>query len=79
MGSAVRDFLGLTPPKIPEFRPPPIPKPPTPEQQADVGGQAAATERQRLRRLRGVGSTLLTSPFGLETEATTGRKTLLGG
>ena len=79
MGSAVGEIFGFSAPKAPKL--PKLPKAPTPpstEEQAQAGEVAGVAERERLRKLKGISSTLLTSPLGLTNEATTQRKTLLG-
>jgi len=60
--------------------PPPVPQAPTQQSapnQAKVE-QAQVKEDDRLKRFKGQKSTLLTSPFGTTTEASTEQKTLLG-
>lgn len=72
MGSLLR-------PKMPALPPvQPLPEPPkaelSMEEKEKIAKEQAAIERRR----RGSKSTILTSPFGIETEAETEKKTLLG-
>jgi len=79
VSKAIGKLFGFEQPKLPKPpKPLPAPEVPTPEEQADAGEAGAADERQRLRRLRGINSTILTSPFGAQDPAATERKTLLG-
>ena len=66
-------------PKPPALPPPPTPvEPPeptiSPEEQAKIDKEQAAIQRRR----KGRKSTILTSPLGVEEEAETEQKTLLG-
>ena len=66
-------------PKMPPLPPvQPLPEPPKSEVSAEeketIAKEQAAIERKR----RGRKSTILTSPLGIEEEATTENKTLLG-
>jgi|TARA_R110001583_G_scaffold14109_2_gene59434 hypothetical protein len=66
-------------PKMPSLPPvQPLPEPPKSEVSAEekerIAKEQAAVERKR----RGRKSTILTSPLGIEEEATTEDKTLLG-
>ena len=66
-------------PKMPPLPPvQPLPAPPSSEVSAEekerIAKEQAAVERKR----RGRKSTILTSPLGIEEEATTEDKTLLG-
>ena len=66
-------------PKMPSLPPvQPLPEPPSSEVSAEekerIAKEQAAVERKR----RGRKSTILTSPLGIEEEATTEDKTLLG-
>tara|TARA_B110000503_G_scaffold51653_1_gene83330 strand:+ start:16 stop:228 length:213 start_codon:yes stop_codon:yes gene_type:complete len=70
--------MGFLSPKMPTPpAPPPIPETPTvsEEEKAKIAADQAAIERKR----KGRSSTILTGPLGLETDATTEKKTLLGG
>lgn len=67
-------------PKMPALPPvQPLPEPPSaelsPEEQKKIQAEQAAMERKR----KGRKSTILTGPLGLQEEATTEKKTLLGG
>ena len=69
----------LKAPKMPPLPPvQPLPEPPKSEVSAEekerIAKEQAAVERKR----RGRKSTILTSPLGVEEEATTEDKTLLG-
>ena len=70
------------PPKVRAPAPPPLPPapPPVPTQAARaetaVKGAAGVTEAAKKRK--GRTATLLTGPLGIEEEATTAKKTLLG-
>lgn len=60
--------------------PPPVPQAPTQNSeptQAKVE-DAVRQEDNRVKRFKGSKSTLLTSPFGAESEASTNKKSLLG-
>ena len=66
-------------PKMPALPPPPAPieapEPEvSPEEEARIAKEQAAIERKR----KGRKSTILTSPLGVEEEAETEKKTLLG-
>jgi hypothetical protein len=71
MGSLFSPKMPAPPP------PPPIPETPTvsEEEKQRISDEQAAMERRR----KGRKSTILTGPLGLETDATTEKKTLLGG
>ena len=69
----------LKAPKMPPLPPvQPLPEPPSTEVSAEekerIASEQAAVERKR----RGRKSTILTSPLGVEQEAETQQKTLLG-
>ena len=69
----------LKAPKMPALTPvQPLPEPPSSEVSAEekerIAKEQAAVERKR----RGRKSTILTSPLGVEAEAETQNKTLLG-
>ena len=66
-------------PKMPPLPPvQPLPTPPStevsPEEKRRIAAEQAAIERKR----KGRKSTILTGPLGIEQEAETDRKTLLG-
>ena len=66
-------------PKIPPLPPvAPPPEPPTAELSAEEKERIAANERAMERKRKGRKSTILTGPLGVEEEAETERKTLLG-
>lgn len=63
----------------PTAPPPPPPPPDAPTlQDATIKG-ASATDALRAKAAGGVSSTILTSPLGLSSPSSDGRKTLLGG
>ena len=66
-------------PKMPALPPPPA-EPTAPPSFADAEREAAAKAKQDAlaRKRRGRASTILTSRTGIEEEATTQKKTLLG-
>jgi hypothetical protein len=71
--------MGFLSPKMPPLPPvQPLPEPPSSEVSAEdkerIAKEQAAVERKR----RGRKSTILTSPLGVEAEAETQNKTLLG-
>ena len=71
--------MGFLSPKMPPLPPvQPLPEPPSTEVSAEekerIAKEQAAVERKR----RGRKSTILTSPLGVEQEAETQQKTLLG-
>ena len=71
--------MGFLSPKMPPLPPvQPLPEPPSSEVSAEekerIAKEQAAVERKR----RGRKSTILTSPLGVEAEAETQKKTLLG-
>ena len=72
--------MGFLSPKMPPLPPvQPLPEPPSAEvsqeDKARIAAEQAAVERKR----KGRKSTILTSPLGVEEEAETQKKTLLGG
>jgi len=72
--------MGFLSPKMPPLPPvQPLPEPPSAEvsqeDKARIAAEQAAVERKR----KGRKSTILTSPLGVEDEAETQKKTLLGG
>ena len=67
-------FMGGRAPSIPAIEPaPPLPKETDPE--IEVKKKA---EEERVRKMKGRKSTILTSAQGVTEEATVGKKTLLG-
>ena len=70
-------FLMPKPPALPPVQP--LPEPPkaelSAEEKARIASEQAAIERKR----KGRKSTILTSPLGLQEEASVEKKTLLGG
>ena len=56
----------------------PLPKPPSTEVSAEEKKKIAAEQAAIERKRRGRKSTILTGPLGVEQEATTENKTLLG-
>ena len=69
-------FLTPKPPTLPP--PPPAPEPPKAEISQEEKDRIAAEQRAMERRRKGRKSTILTSPLGVEEEAETEKKTLLG-
>ena len=72
MGSLFRPKMPSLPP------PPPAPEPPEAEISQEEKARIAAEQRAMERRRKGRKSTILTSPLGVEEEAETEQKTLLG-
>jgi len=72
MGSLFRPKMPSLPP------PPPAPEPPEAEISQEEKDRIAAEQRAMERRRKGRKSTILTSPLGVEEEAETEKKTLLG-
>ena len=67
-------------PKMPALPPvQPLPEPPKAELSAEEKAKIAKEQADMERRRKGRKSTILTGPLGLEAEATTEKKTLLGG
>ena len=64
-------------PKMPPL-PPVQPAPPPPEVSQEEKNRIAAEQREIARKRKGRKSTILTSPLGVEEEAETEKKTLLG-
>ena len=66
-------------PKMPPLPPvQPLPEPPKAEVSAEEKERIAAEQAAVERKRRGRKSTILTSPLGVEKEAETEKKTLLG-
>ena len=72
MGSIFRP----KPPPLPPVQP--LPEPPKAEISQEEKDRIAAEQRAMERRRKGRKSTILTSPLGVEEEAETEKKTLLG-
>ena len=71
--------MGFLKPKMPPLPPvQPLPEPPKAELSQEEKDRIAAEQRQIERKRRGRKSTILTSPLGVEQEAETENKTLLG-
>ena len=67
-------------PKMPALPPvKPLPEPPKAELSAEEKQKIADEQAAMERRRKGRKSTILTGPLGIEEEATTEKKTLLGG
>ena len=67
-------------PKMPALPPvQPLPEPPKAELSAEEKAKIAQEQADMERRRKGRKSTILTGPLGLQEEATTEKKTLLGG
>jgi hypothetical protein len=70
-------FLSPDPPPMPTIPPPP---PPPPIKPVEATGTRSAQQRERVRRKKGVSSTILTGPRGLLPEQMpVDMPTLLGG
>ena len=66
-------------PKMPPLPPvQPLPEPPSTELSQAEKDRIAAEQRDMERKRRGRKSTILTGPLGVEEEAETEKKTLLG-
>jgi hypothetical protein len=66
-------------PKMPPLPPvQPLPEPPSAELSQEEKDKIAAEQRAMDRRRKGRKSTILTGPLGVEEEAETENKTLLG-
>jgi len=66
-------------PKMPPLPPvQPLPEPPSAEVSAEDKARIAAEQAAVERKRKGRKSTILTSPLGVEEEAETQKKTLLG-
>ena len=66
-------------PKMPPLPPvQPLPTPPSTEVSADEKARIAAEQAKTGRKRKGRTSTILTGPLGIEQEAETEKKTLLG-
>ena len=72
MGSLFRPKMPSLPP------PPPAPEPPKAEVSQEEKDRIAAEQREIERKRKGRRSTILTGPLGIEEEAETEQKTLLG-
>ena len=69
----------LKAPKLPPLPPvQPLPEPPSAEVSAEEQERIAAEQAAVERKRRGRKSTILTGPLGVEQEAETEQKTLLG-
>ena len=69
----------LKAPKMPQLPPvQPLPEPPSAEVSQEEKDRIAAEQRKMERKRKGRKSTILTSPLGVEEEAETENKTLLG-
>ena len=69
-------FLRPKPPPLPPVQP--LPEPPKAEVSQEEKDRIAAAQRAMERKRKGRKSTILTSPLGVEEEAETEKKTLLG-
>jgi hypothetical protein len=71
--------MGFLRPKMPPLPPvQPLPEPPKAEVSQEEKDRIAAEQRAMERKRKGRKSTILTSPLGIEEEAETEQKTLLG-
>jgi len=67
-------------PKMPPLPPvQPLPTPPSTELSQEEKDRIASEQRAMERKRKGRKSTILTGPLGVEEEAETEKKTLLGG
>ena len=72
-------FLSPKMPAMPALPPvQPLPEPPSAEVSAEDKARIAAEQAAVERKRKGRKSTILTSPLGVEDEAETQKKTLLG-
>ena len=72
-------FLSPKMPAMPALPPvQPLPEPPSAEVSAEDKARIAAEQAAVERKRKGRKSTILTSPLGVEEEAETQKKTLLG-
>ena len=69
-------FLTPKMPALPPVQPPP--EPPSAELSQEEKDRLSAEQREVERKRRGRRSTILTGPLGVEEEAETEKKTLLG-
>ena len=71
--------MGFLKPKMPPLPPvQPLPEPPSAELSQEEKDRIAAEQRDIERKRKGRKSTILTGPLGIEEEAETEQKTLLG-
>jgi len=71
--------MGFLKPKMPPLPPvQPLPEPPSTELSQAEKDEIAAEQRAMERKRKGRRSTILTGPLGVEEEAETEKKTLLG-
>ena len=71
--------MGFLRPKMPPLPPvQPLPEPPKAELSQEEKDRVAAEQRAMERKRKGRRSTILTGPLGVEEEADTEQKTLLG-
>ncbi len=71
--------MGFLKPKMPPLPPvQPLPEPPSTELSQKEKDRIAAEQREIERKRKGRRSTILTEPLGVEEEAETEKKTLLG-
>jgi len=65
-------------PKSPSYTPPPPPPPEPIKANAKEAKFAVEAEEKKAKLAKGRAGTILTTPLGIEEEATTKKKTLLG-
>ena len=71
--------MGFLRPKMPPLPPvQPLPEPPKAELSQEENDRISAEQRAMQRKRTGRRSTILTGPLGVEEEAETEKKTLLG-
>tara|TARA_R100001463_G_scaffold9059_1_gene27295 strand:+ start:588 stop:833 length:246 start_codon:yes stop_codon:yes gene_type:complete len=80
MNTGLYNMGSLFKPKMPPLPPiQPLPEPPSAELSQEEKDRIASEQREMERKRRGRKSTILTGPLGVEEEAETEKKTLLGG
>ena len=80
MNTGLYHMGSLFKPKMPPLPPvQPAPTPPSAELSQEEKDRIAADQRAMERKRKGRKSTILTGPLGVEEEAETEKKTLLGG
>ena len=79
MNTGLFNMGSLFRPKMPALPPvQPLPEPPKPQLSQEEKDRIAAEQRAMERKRKGRRSTILTGPLGVEEEAETEQKTLLG-
>ena len=79
MNTGFYNMGSILKPKMPPLPPvQPLPEPPSAELSQEEKDRIAAEQREMERKRRGRKSTILTGPLGVEEEAETEKRTLLG-